>query len=193
MGPEGVDRAFVALPAPPGVCAAIAEARRVWRALDADIRWSDPGMAHVTLRFLGSAPRRALEDLDGRLSVLAGATGPIELQAGATGAFPGWSRPRVLWLGLEAERLSALAEGIEGAARAAGFAPEERMFRAHLTLGRVRGASGLERAVGAVRAWQPPGAVETVGEIVLYRSDLGPGGPRHTAIETYELTGRLTT
>ena len=192
MGEEGIRRAFLALEIPPRLRAALAEARPGWRELDADVTWVDPDRAHLTLRFLGPAGRAALEALDQRLRAIAAATAPLELRAGGTGAFPGWRRPKVLWVGLEAEGLPALAEAVEAAAREAGFAPEERRFTPHLTLGRVRGGRGAERAVQAVRGWRPATPAEPVAEIVLFSSELSSKGPRYTKVETYPLSGRAS-
>jgi 2'-5' RNA ligase len=193
LGPEGVRRAFIAIPAPPCLRADLAAGLREWCELGADVRWTVPTRAHLTLRFLGPANRRAVETLDLGLRPIAAVTAPITLRPQATGAFPGWRRPRILWLGLEARGLASLAQAIEEAARAAGFAPEDREFTPHLTLGRVRRPGGLGRATEAVRGWRPRGTPETVGEIVLYASDLGAGGPSYSSIETYALTGGLTT
>lgn len=187
-------RAFVALPCPPGLRKALDEAGRQWRPLDADVGWVKPEVAHLTLRFLGRASGEQLEALDRVLRSIAGTSPPIEMTPASTGAFPGWRRARVLWLGLETGgALESMAERIEQSARDAGFAPEERGFRAHLTLGRVRSPRGLEAAAEAVRGWAPASGPETASTIVLYRSDLGGAGPRYTPIETYALTGRGTT
>lgn len=194
LGPEGVGRAFVALPCPPGLRKALAETSPAWRQIDADVRWVDPSIAHLTLRFLGRADRTTLGALDRSIRMIASESAPIELTAGEPGAFPGWRRPRILWLGLEeGGALARIAGALEHAAREAGFPPEERMFQAHMTLGRVRSPRGAERATAAVQSWRADTGPETVSEIVLYRSDPGPKGPRYTPLETYALTGRRTT
>lgn len=186
--PDRPVRSFVALPCPPDIVEAIAGARREWRSLDADVRWTDPGRIHVTLRFLGDAPPSKLATLHRALARTAAGTGPVALRPGRTGAFPGWERPRVLWLGLEDDgALSSLAARVEEDVREAGFEPEERPFRAHLTLGRVKGGSGVGRAVAAVRGWTPDAEGGAVEELVLYRSDLGPAGPSYTALARYPL------
>jgi 2'-5' RNA ligase len=155
LGSEGVGRAFVGVPCPSGLRQALAEAGPGWRGVDADVRWVDPVVAHLTIRFLGRAARSELKALDESLAEIAARTPPVELAPGEPGAFPGWRRPRILWLGLEdSGALGPVAEGIEAAARGAGFPPEEREFRPHLTLGRVRSPRGAARAVAAVQGWR---------------------------------------
>jgi 2'-5' RNA ligase len=93
-------------------------------------------------------------------------------------------------LGLAPEApLAALAAALERAARAAGFAPEERSFKAHLTLGRVVG----RRAPSLEGVASPEPAPFPVSEIVLFRSVLGPGGSTYTPLERIALGGSLLT
>lgn len=187
MSAEAI-RAFVALPCPSRLQAAIAETLARWRSVDAAVRWAHPEHVHLTLRFLADAPPARLERLDPALRTAAAASGPLELRPAPTGAFPGWDRPRVLWLGIEARaELAQLAEAVEAVAREAGFEPEERGFRPHLTLGRVKGTRGARRAAAAVRGWEPGTGAEAVAEMILFRSDLSDRGPRHTALARYPL------
>jgi 2'-5' RNA ligase len=79
---------------------------------------------------------------------------PLALEAHGLGAFPSVRRPRVLWAGIAggAPRLVAVAVEVDRALAALGFPPEERPFRAHLTIGRVRSprdAGALAKAVEA--------------------------------------------
>lgn len=181
-------RAFVALPCPPGLRQAISGQLAEWRAIDAPIAWVDPAGAHLTLRFLGSADEERLAALGDRLGELAASAEPIHARAGATGAFPGWDRPRVLWLGVESGgAIERLAGAVEAAAREVGFDPEERAFTAHLTLGRVRGQGGARRAARAMRGWTTAGPPERIPELVLFRSELHPGGARHIPLARYPL------
>lgn len=181
-------RSFVALPCPPLLRASIARKIDEWKALHADVAWADPAASHATLRFLGNAEPDALERLTARLSEAAEAADPLIARPVATGAFPGWRRARVLWLAVESggsiERLAAV---VEAAARSAGFEAEDRRFTAHLTLGRVRGRQGIARAAAAVREWKPNGETEPIPEMVLYRSDLGPRGARHTPFARFPI------
>lgn len=189
--PDGPVRSFVALPCPPGLESAVADAIGGWRSLPADVKWSDAERIHLTLRFLGDAGPDALEALHARLEETAAAVdGPVRLEPGATGAFPHWGRARVLWVGFEEPgRVEDLARRVEDDARAAGFEPDDRPFVPHLTLGRVRGPRGISTAIEAVQPWRPPSGAEEVDEMILYESRLSPSGATHVPLAAYALGG----
>jgi 2'-5' RNA ligase len=143
---------------------------------------------HFTLAFLGEQPEAALA----RACEAAEAARELpqfELAISGRGAFPGMSRPRVLWLGAGkgAAPLTALAEKLCGGLRERGFALEDRAFRPHLTLGRVksRGDRDARRALEAI----PPGELArfTVRELSLMQSVLGPAGANHTELRAFPL------
>jgi 2'-5' RNA ligase len=140
---------------------------------------------HVTLRFLGE-----VDDV-GRDRLLAGLDEgdlgpPFVIRWGALGAFPNPRRATVLWVGMErgaedAVRVAGLVgEVVEGA----GFPPEDRPFRAHMTLSRIRPDQDVAALLSAV---PPVGVTMPVDRVVMYRSHLGSGGPRYEEIEAFPL------
>lgn len=141
---------------------------------------------HITFRFLGSigevAYERVLAELD---SVDLGRSFRIGL--GELGAFPQPRKATVIWMGLSkgTERLHELAEISEEAAQAAGLAPNERPFRPHLTLSRVRPAQDVSRLVEEAPAMDIEWRCESV---VIYRSHLGRGGASYEPLETLLLS-----
>jgi 2'-5' RNA ligase len=89
----------------------------------------------------------------------------------------------VVALGLEPEaELTLLAAGVEHGAVAAGFPPEERPFRPHLTLGRARDQRRFRLAAGVTASVTAQGDAWDVMETVLFRSDLAPSGARYTPL-----------
>ncbi|NIM01274.1 MAG: RNA 2',3'-cyclic phosphodiesterase [Acidobacteria bacterium] len=149
-------------------------------------RWSRADSIHLTLRFLGEVDADTDNGARRQWKEAVWAHKPFELRPGPPGWFPPRGRPRVLWASVDASReLDRLAESLEQAARRAGFEPETRAFRPHLTLARAR---RNERA-GVPGAGEPPLAAPavTVSEVVLYQSVLHPAGARYTALERYRL------
>jgi len=92
----------------------------------------------------------------------------------------------VVWLGVEGgrEALEQLAAAVESACRAAGLEPEERPFRAHLTLARAAERGGSELPDLPPPPSLPPWQVR---ELVLYESRLGRGPAIYSPIERFEL------
>lgn len=142
---------------------------------------------HLTLRFLGAVEEVAYERF------LAGLD-ESELGAGfrigieGLGAFPNARRATVLWAGVTegSERLEQMAEVAERAAGAAGLDAEERPFRPHLTLSRMRPQQDVTTLVDgsadvSVR-WR-------CDRVVVFRSHPGPGGVRYEPLETFPLDG----
>jgi 2'-5' RNA ligase len=91
----------------------------------------------------------------------------------------------VLWLGAEdaSGRLAQLYERLEAECAAAGFAREPRPFHAHLTLARIRTVNAAARRLAREHAaleFAP--APFPVNELLVMRSDLGPGGSQYTVL-----------
>jgi 2'-5' RNA ligase len=184
-------RAFIAIDLPPAVKAALADvaatlAERVPRGA---VRWVRPEQMHLTLRFLGDTPTDKLPALAAALDALAAGHAPFALRLTEVGCFPNARRPRVVWVGLggEEQRLLALVAGLEAALRPLGWPPEDKPFRAHLTLGRVkdeRAAQGVDWAMAV-----PPLDVP-VAAVHLIESRLRPEGAVYTVRQSSALVMR---
>jgi len=147
------------------------------------ISWVSPRNMHLTLRFLGEVEPAAAAEVVGCLSGPL-ATPAFRVTTGGVGAFPPSGPPRVIWLGFSsgAEELSALQREIEARLGGHGLPREERPFRAHLTLGRVKGVVGV-RARDVLAALVPSPVAEcAVDHVTLYESHLSPKGPTYTAL-----------
>jgi 2'-5' RNA ligase len=154
------------------------------------VRWVRPEALHVTLRFLGEIDSARVAPLARRASAELAPLHPFALHLGPAVLFPSPRRPRVVALGLEpASALAELAAAVERAVVAEGFAPEERPFRAHLTLGRVREGRSRGGRLPTVAAFSVPAVEFAVEEAVLFRSELSSTGSRYTPLERVSLGG----
>ena len=150
------------------------------------VRWVRSEALHVTLRFLGNIDPARVESLARAVGARVVPLAPFEIQLGAARLFPSARRPRVVMIELApAGSLEDLAATVEDGVVAAGFEPEGRRFRAHLTLGRVRG----RRQPGMRGLAAPAGTACEVAEVVLYRSELKPSGAEYTPLERMALRG----
>jgi 2'-5' RNA ligase len=185
-------RCFVAVSLADPARAAVVEYLARLRATSTGVAWTRPDQLHLTLQFLGNVEPARLPSLTGRLRAALASVASFEMQVGGIGAFPNVSRPQVLWVGLTAPEVGALAAGVQGACAGAGFPPEQRTFRPHVTLGRVRTRSrrdapdlGFLARDGALQFGMAP-----VTRVVLYRSELGAAGARHSILEDFPLLAR---
>jgi 2'-5' RNA ligase len=156
------------------------------------VRWAPPHNVHLTLKFLGDVSAANLELLAQALKVEAEQNAGFSLSIGGLGVFPNPRRPRVVWIGIEAPAaLQALQRSIEAAAAGLGYAPENRPFSPHLTIGRVnQNASASE--VQQIRASLEQTRVGALGivsveAVQIFKSDLQPGGAVYTHLYTAAL------
>ena len=134
----------------------------------------------MTLRFLGDIDPGAVGRLASCVREQTATLRPFRLELGGARPFPSKRRPAAIVLDVgPLERLEELAEAVERGVTAAGFDPEPRPFRAHLTLGRVRGKH-FPAVTGSVTA---AGESCDVDEAVLFKSELHHSGAQYTAIE----------
>ena len=185
-------RLFIELTLPASVVAELGRIQRACRARVSDglVRWVPPEGVHLTLRFLGDVKRERQTVVEAAVAAaVAAAPGARRLALEAYGTFPGGkAAPRVLFVGLRdlAGSLPDLAQALDRALASAGWPAEDRPFRPHLTLGRVR--EGLRPAqLTALRAamteWAPPTALAfEASQLALMRSELGPGGSRYSRL-----------
>ncbi|MEA2646898.1 MAG: 2,3-cyclic 3-phosphodiesterase, partial [Chloroflexota bacterium] len=142
---------------------------------------------HLTLAFLGELDDAAVGAAGDAVKGAAPALGDSwRLTWGAPGVFPDWGRPRVVWLGVDAgvQRLVEVHGALAGELRARGLPAEERPYRPHLTLGRVRGRLAKERAA-ELRDWLatvPQVPALEADSLVLYQSLLGRPAARHVEV-----------
>jgi RNA 2',3'-cyclic 3'-phosphodiesterase len=153
------------------------------------ITWQRPEAAHVTLRFIGEVSEAVAARLQQTLST-ALPLSAFDVQWNHVGAFPNERRPRVLWVGPAAvEPLSTLAAIVNERLSAFVPADDDRPFRPHLTIGRLRTEARGVRWPDILRAasWQP--TVTHVSRVTLYMSRLSPKGSTYTALATATLDG----
>jgi len=193
--PEPSIRAFVAIDVSDELRRQVANVQAALRPVARDVIWVQPELCHLTLQFLGSVPPPALPAIVDACRAAVAGTSPFELRFGGVGTFPQVRRPRVLWIGLTAglDQLSRLQQHVQRQLANIGFAPEERPFSPHLTLGRFRqpprraDASALEAALQ--RYQRTKFATVSVAGVQLMRSVLHPSGPEYSVIESFPLIG----
>ena len=183
-------RSFLAIELPATVQTKIGKIEEDVGSTSADVRWVSPGKIHLTLKFFGNIEESKIDSIVAAIKGPIGTAKPFHLSVRGTGAFPNLKNPRVIWIGLvDAEGILApLQKEVESSLEKIGFEPEDRPFRPHLTLGRVKSNRGKEELIGSVEKYRE----EEIGtfqveKIVLFKSDLTPTGPIYTPLREVRL------
>jgi len=135
-------------------------------------------------------PEARIDAIAGALTGAASDATAFEARFGGLGAFPSATRPRVVWAGVTdgATEMIALADRVDGALEALGFAREARPFSPHVTLGRVCRPGrnpALTDALGG-EATREFGRMPVPGASLM-RSELSPRGARYTELASLRL------
>ena len=111
---------------------------------------------------------------------------PFGLRVSGIGAFPNEDRPSVVWLGAEpAGTLRTLADRLADELRREGIGFDAKPFKAHVTVARSRDGVVPRRIFDSHR--DTVFSESLVREILVMRSDLGPGGAKHTVLASVPL------
>ena len=185
-------RLFFAVELPAEVRSRVARYAEGLRArAPADVRasWERAEKLHLTLKFIGEVEAERAEGLKIAAASACAGGEPFAVTIAGTGAFPPRGAPRVLWLGVadSGGGLARLHARLEEECAAEAFPREQRPFRPHLTLARLRAPAGAARLAHLHSCSDFGPETFTVGELVLVRSELGPGGSRHTPLSRHAL------
>ena len=176
---SALQRAFLAVAPPPEVLRRTELLTDSVRQVDDGLRWTRVDQRHVTLQFLGRVDDT--EALVASVGESVRRMPSFTVALGGAGAFPSARRASVLWLGVSngADELRALASAIGAATAPLGFVPDDRPFRAHVTVARANHARDLRPVVQAL-ASAATGPSFSVDRVVLFDSDTRADGAVHT-------------
>ena len=181
-------RLFVAIGLPHEAAGELDEVVAPLRPAWPELRWTGRDAWHLTLAFLGEVDQAVIAGLAVRLERAARRHPSLSLHLSGAGAFPGATRARVLWTGIQGDRhgLGLLAASAGAGARRAGAPPAAggRGYQPHLTLARCRAPADVHSLVGTLGSFAGTPWVAT--EIHLIHSRL-EAHPRYEVIGTWPL------
>ena len=187
-------RLFVAIPMPEPIRNEITRVRQELQQLVSHeaVRWTKPEQFHLTLRFLGGVPADRVTALQEAINAVCLGIPALPLRAQGIGFFPNARSPRVIWAGVDdgEGRLADLQQKIEAAVQPFTQEPGTERFAGHVTLGRVKFLKRPEIEKLAAHALAVKDRLFgewTANEVELIRSDLLPGGARHTLLAAFRL------
>ncbi len=178
-------RTFLAIDLPEGIKRGISGLQDRLKRDECHIGWVRPEAIHLTLKFLGEIDEKGVPEIEAAITKATKGFVPFNLRIMGLGVFPNLKKPGIIWLGIneEGDNLLRLQSRIEEEMEKIGHPREERGFKPHLTIGRVRDPSGLKGLIDAIESEKEVdlGGFETEAVLIM-RSDLRPEGPTYTRL-----------
>lgn len=185
-------RAFISINLAGSLHRTLTEVIEKFSAARASVKWVEPENAHLTLKFLGNVEEERLPEVFDACEQAVKGIGPIDMEVRAVGCFPNKNRPRIVWLGIEkgAERVKELQRRVESELERIGFPKEDREFKTHLTIGRVKGKQGISRLCQLLEEERNIflGSMRTE-KVSVMKSQTLPKGPVYTELRAVALEG----
>jgi RNA 2',3'-cyclic 3'-phosphodiesterase len=155
---------------------------------DVAASWSRVENIHLTLKFFGNVEVKRIEMISAAAERAVKESSTFQIGIGGTGVFPRPSRPQVLWIGVidQSGRLSALQEKFENECALEGFPKEDRAYKPHLTIARLRKPDGGRQLAEAHLQMKFEPLEIDVNELVIFRSELSPKGSKYTPLSKHQ-------
>jgi 2'-5' RNA ligase len=156
---------------------------------DSAASWTRVENIHLTLKFFGNVAVDRISAISDAIARAAKEVPPFQIGIGGTGVFPKPSRVQVLWIGVSdpSGKLISLQRRLENECANAGFEKEDRAYRPHLTIARIRKPEGARELADAHLQMKFEPAEIEIKELILFRSELSSKGSRYTAISQHKL------
>ena len=156
---------------------------------EAAASWGRAENIHLTVKFFGNVDQQRVAAISAAAASVVKEFSPIQIEVGKTGVFPRPSRPQVLWIGIDdpSYALANLHKQLENQFAREGFPKEDRAFRPHLTIARIRRPHDSDRLAAAHLGTEFSSVAIELSELVLFRSELSSKGSKYTAISRHRL------
>lgn len=153
---------------------------------DKSLKWETKEKIHLTLKFIGDVEDELIPQIKNDLLFLEEYKTQL-LQITGFGFFFSYRVPRILWAGLKySEELKSIAERLEDYFIRYGVEKENRPFKPHLTLMRIKNNPG-EFFINKFKNSKFEPISFQSNSISLIKSELKPAGSVYTEINKYKL------
>ena len=150
---------------------------------DSKIKFVAPENLHLTLKFLGDIDEEILPDLQKDVEKIDFSSFNMELKS--VGCLPNLSYIKVIYIEITegVEELSLIAKELNGLSERYNFKKENRPFRAHLTIGRLKWIKNKDLLIDKINEFKDKcfGKAE-VKSFKLKKSELTPQGPIYSTV-----------
>ncbi|HBR18047.1 MAG: 2'-5' RNA ligase [Deltaproteobacteria bacterium RIFCSPLOWO2_12_FULL_43_16] len=182
-------RAFIAIELPSIIVKSLGEIQDNLRDTTNKITWVKPDNIHLTMKFLGNIETDKAHAIEKILKNIVSQISIGKLSVEGVGAFPTINNPRVIWVGIEDDKnLLKIYTQLEDGLASLGFKKEDRPFKPHLTLGRVKflkDKKGLKERLEKLADIKLASFI--VDSLILFKSELTPEGSLYTKLKEVKL------
>jgi RNA 2',3'-cyclic 3'-phosphodiesterase len=185
-------RGFIAIKIPKDIESVLGLYQEALKREGLKCKWVHPENIHITLLFLGNIDLERALNLSEDLNMELSSRKPIEVSISSVGFFPNIKNPSVFWAGINkgAGELKDLKKSIEAISERHGFGPEDRDFKAHLTIARFKDRRHVDsKALESIcnRDKNRLFGQFEAKEVIFFKSILKPSGPEYYQFQTFKL------
>ena len=183
-------RTFLALPLDESIRRQLAEVQQQLDTVGAKVRWADQEQLHVTAKFLGEVSDVDIADVCRLAIEVAAGIAAFDFSVGHVSSAPPHGQMRMVWVGIDEPtgRLEELHRQLDLAYGGMGYKQENRGFRPHLTLGRVKSGQCVLQLRQAVTAMEEMRfGAQSADRVIVYSSELTREGPVYAPLATAPL------
>lgn len=181
------NRFFISAEIPEEIKEKIIEIRNEIYGFDNKVRWEGKEKLHFTLKFLGDVEENKTQSIIFELENILKNYKSINCSFTNFGLFKKGNIPSILWLGITySQDLNSIAETINNNFEKLSFEKEERNFKPHLTLLRLKGREDINR-INNFLEYKLHELKFTINEISLMKSELLKSGSVYKQIKSFKL------
>lgn len=181
------NRLFISAEIPEEIKEKVIEIRDQIYGSDKNVRWEGKDKLHFTLKFLGEVEENKIQAISLEIENIIKSYKSINCSFTNFGVFKKGNLPSILWLGINYNKdLNSIAETINNNFEKFGFEKENRNFKPHLTLLRLKGREDINR-INNFLEYKFPEIKFTVDEISLMKSELLKSGSVYKQIKSFKL------
>jgi len=182
-------RTFIAVDLPQDAKMEVDKLSSVLRNEGGGVKWVNAENLHITLRFLGDIKEETVPKLAENIKTNIYGFRKFELSLSGIGGFPNLKMPRVIWVDTDVgrDRLRDLATSVEMSCIESKFGRSDKRFLAHLTIGRVKNPSGIDKVLRKIERTTFETRPFEINAVTIFKSDLSPAGPKYTPLEIIRL------
>ena len=182
-------RTFTAIELPEDIRNSLAKIKDKLSAALPKVSWTKPENLHLSLKFIGEISPEQADNFKPLITRVAETTTPFEFKLESLGVFPHLDTARIIWAGTDAPEpeLLGLAETLEKKFTDSEIPRENRPYRAHVTLGRIKHTLNRQELKEHLDKLKPEltamRLIFKVTGITLFQITLGAGSPVYSRLQ----------